>query len=164
MAEKQNSFSLVSFTLFSHFIPHRDLFYKMNTPAIFLFVWCRKLLVNRCDYKFRFYGLLSISDSGRDSESSFFKCLGDKGPIKSAEEGGDDVEHDSQDKVEVCLYRCVFGEKKLILLSKGWFLKRCVKHQNFCLKSCEEILFHIFIAFQNEIFWIRKMILLKFKI
>lgn len=46
-----------------------------------------------------------FTDSGRDPEVAFFKCLGDKGPIKSAEEGGDDVEHDAQDKVEVCLYR-----------------------------------------------------------
>ena len=49
-----------------------------------------------------FYNLL---DSGHDNENAFFKVLGDKGPIKSAEEGGDDVEHDKQDKVEICLYR-----------------------------------------------------------
>ncbi|XP_066925925.1 gelsolin, cytoplasmic-like [Clytia hemisphaerica] len=56
-----------------------------------------------------------LIDSGHDNENTFFKVLGDKGPIKSAEEGGDDVEHDSQDKVEVCLYRVsdASGELKI---------------------------------------------------
>lgn len=46
-----------------------------------------------------------LIDSGYDPDSSFFKALGEKGPIKSAEEGGDDVEFEKQSKIEIALYR-----------------------------------------------------------
>lgn len=56
-----------------------------------------------------------LIDSGHDNENGFFKALGDRGPIKSAEEGGDDVEYEKQDKIEICLYRVsdASGELKI---------------------------------------------------
>ena len=40
-----------------------------------------------------------------DPDTSFFKALGSKGPIKSAEEGGDDVEFEQKSKIVITLYR-----------------------------------------------------------
>lgn len=46
-----------------------------------------------------------IIDSGVDSEKQFFTALGDDGPIKSAEEGGDDADFEKKSKANIKLYR-----------------------------------------------------------
>ena len=46
-----------------------------------------------------------IIDSGIDSETRFFTALGDKGEIKSAEDGGDDSEFEKSNKTVITLYR-----------------------------------------------------------
>lgn len=47
-------------------------------------------------------------DSGSDPDGAFFTALGGKGPIKSADEGGDDDEYEKQAQTEIALYRWVF--------------------------------------------------------
>ncbi|XP_065668513.1 advillin isoform X2 [Hydra vulgaris] len=60
-------------------------------------------------------GQVILIDSGKDNDKRFFEALGDKGLIKSAEEGGDDSEFEKNGIREIVLYRVTdsSGELKI---------------------------------------------------
>lgn len=48
-----------------------------------------------------------VSDDARwDSDMEFYKALGSKEPIKSADDGGDDAQFERVSQANVALFRC----------------------------------------------------------